>query len=184
MSFHRSGAAFCVALNGVPSPTPASSRLLIFSCTGAACSRRPGCRGVLSAWGRTFGAGAGFMPFCGRVDQLLDASIHVGELISPQPVQLVYGRLSGTQVLERRGLDWAVCPQHAGDGRGALLDEAGSARPARRRRTTGGAVDFALVSLSEASHGCYLLALRDEGEAACLQSLGVGVGRDGDGQVV
>ena len=59
--------------------------------------------------------------------------------------------------------------------------EAGSARPARRRHTEGGTVDFALVSLSEASHGSYLLAFRDEGEAACLQSLGVGVGRDGDG---
>ena len=88
------------------------------------------------------------------------------------------------QVLEWRGVDWAVCPQHAGDGRTAFLDEAGSARPARRRRTKGGAVDFALVSLSEASHGCYLLALRDEGEAACLQCLGVGIGRDGGGQVV
>ena len=53
-----------------------------------------------------------------------------------------------------------------------------------RRRAKGGAVDFALVSLSEASHGCYLLAFRDEGEAACLQCLGVGVGRDGDEQVV
>ena len=147
-------------------------------------SRRPGCRAVLSAWGETFSAGAGFMPFCGRVDQLLDASSHVGELISPQPVQLVYGRLSGTQVLERRGVDWAVCSQHAGDGRAALLDEAGSARPAMRRRTEGGAVDFALVSLGEASHGGYLLTLRDEGKAACLQGLGVGVSRDGDGQVM
>ena len=36
-------------------------------------------------------AGAGFIPFCNRVDQLLDASSHVGELISPQPVQLFYG---------------------------------------------------------------------------------------------
>ena len=124
--------------------------------------------------------GAGFVPLCSRVAQLLDASSHVGELVGPQPVQLVYGRLSGTQVLEWRGVDWAVCSQHAGDGRAALLDEAGSARPARRRRTKGGAVDFALVSLSEASHECYLLALRDEGKARCLQSLGVGVGRDGD----
>ena len=124
------------------------------------------------------------MPFYGRVDQLLDVPSHVGELISPQPVQLFCGRLSGTQVLEWRGVDWAVCPQHAGDGRAALLDEAGSARAAMRRRTKGGTVDFALVSLSEASHGGYLLALRDEGEAACLQCLGVGVGRDGDGQVM
>ena len=121
------------------------------------------------------------MPFCGRVDQLLDAPCHVGELISPQPIQLFCGRLSGSQILERCGVDGAVCPQHAGDGRAALLDEAGSARPAMRRRTKGGAVDFALVSLSEASHGCYLLAFRDEGEAACLQCLGVSIGRDGGG---
>ena len=57
-------------------------------------------------------------------------------------------------------------------------------RPARLGPPGGGAVDFALVSLGEASHGGYLLALRDEGQAACLQGLGVGVGRDGDGQVV
>ena len=53
-----------------------------------------------------------------------------------------------------------------------------------RRRAKGGAVNFALVSLGEASHGGYLLALRDEGKAACLQGLGIGVGRDGDGQVM
>ena len=58
------------------------------------------------------------------------------------------------------------------------------ARAAVRRRTKGGAVDFALVSLDEASHGGYLLALRDESQAACLQGLGIGVGRDGDGQVM
>ena len=109
MVFNRSRAAFRVALDGDTSPAAASSRLLVFPCAGAARGRRPGCRGVLSAWGRTFSAGAGFMPLCGRVDQLLDASSHVGELISPQPVQLVYGRLSGTQVLEWRGVDWAVC---------------------------------------------------------------------------
>ena len=108
MSFHSSGAAFCVALDGEPSPTAASSRLLIFSCAGAVYSRRPGCRAVLSAWERTFSAGAGFMPLCGRVYQLLDASSHVGKLVGLQPVQLVYGRLGGTQVLEWSGIDWVV----------------------------------------------------------------------------
>ena len=92
--------------------------------------------------------GAGFMPFCGHVDQLLDASSHVGELISPQPVQLVYGRLSGTQVLEWRGIDWAVCSQHVGDSRAVFLDDADAARP-----SGGGTVDLALVSLGEVSHG-------------------------------
>ena len=53
-----------------------------------------------------------------------------------------------------------------------------------RRCAKGDTVDFALVSLGEASHGGYLLDLRDEGEAACLQGLGVSVGRDGDGQVM
>ena len=184
MVLYCSRAAFRVALDGDPSPATASSRLLVFPRAGTARSRRPGCRGVLSAWGRTLSAGAGFMPFCGRIDQLLDAPCHVGELISPQPIQLLCGRLSGSQILERCGVDGAVCPQHAGDGRAALLDEADSARPAGRRRTKSGAVDFALVGLGEASHGGYLLALRDEGEAACLQGLGIGIGRDGDGQVV
>ena len=45
-------------------------------------------------------------------------------------------------------------------------------------------VDFALVGLCEASHGGYLLALCQEGKAACLQHLSVGVRRDGGGQVV
>ena len=67
-SFHSLGAAFCVALDDEPSPTAASSRLLVFSCMGAIYSRRPGRRAMLSALGRTFGAGAGFMPLYGRVD--------------------------------------------------------------------------------------------------------------------
>ena len=40
------------------------------------------------------------------------------------------------------------------------------------------------MGLGEASHRGYLLALRDEGKTACLQGLGVGVGQDGDGEVV
>ena len=132
----------------------------------------------------TISTGAGFVQFCSRVDQLPDPSCHVGELVGSQPIELFCGRLSGSQILERGGVDGAICPQHAGDSRAALLDEAGSARPARWRRTEGGAVDLALVGLGEASHGGYLLDFRDEGEAACLQCLGVGVGRDEDGQVV
>ena len=53
--------------------------------------------------------------------------------------------------------------------------------PPNEWRAEGGAVNFALVSLGAASHGGYLLAFRDEGEAACLQGLSVGVGGDGDG---
>ena len=131
---------------------------------------------MLSARGMTISTGAGFVPFCSRVDQLLDPSCHVGELIGSQPIELFCSRLSGSQILERGGVDGAICAQHAGDGRAALLDEAGSARAARRRRAEGGAVDFALVGLGEASHGGYLLAFRDEGEAACLQGLSVSVG--------
>ena len=134
--------------------------------------------------GGTFSAGAGFMPFYGRVDQLLDASSHVGELVGPQPVQLGYGRLSGTQVLEWCGVDWAVCSQHAGDGRAALLDDTDPAGTASRRRAKGCAINLALVSLGEASYGGYLLALPNEGKVACLQRLGIGVDRDGSGQVV
>ena len=84
---------------------------------------------MFSAWGRTLSAGAGFMPFCGRIDQLLDAPCHVGELISPQPIQLFCCRLSSSQIFERCGVNGAVRPQHAGDGRAALLDEAGLLGP-------------------------------------------------------
>ena len=142
MALHRSRAAFRVALDGDTSPAAASSRLLVFPLAGAARSRRAGRRGVLPARGMTISTGAGFVPFRSRVDQLLDPSCHVGELIGSQPIELFCGRLGGSQILERGGVDGAICPQHAGDGRAALLDEAGSARPATRRRAKGGAVDF------------------------------------------
>ena len=86
LALHRSGAAFCVALNDDSSPAAASSRLLVFPRAGTTRSRRPGCRGVFSAWGRTLSASAGFMPLCGRVDQLLDSSCHVRELVGSQPI--------------------------------------------------------------------------------------------------
>ena len=184
MVLPRSRAAFRVALDGDASPAAASSRLLVFLLAGAARSRRAGHRGVLPARGMAISTGAGFVPFCSRVDQLLDSSCHVGELIGSQPIELFCGRLSGSQILERGGVDGAIHAQHAGNGCAALLDETGSARAARRRRPEGGAVNFALVGLGEASHRGYLLALRDEGKAVCLQGLGVGVGRDGDGEVV
>ena len=84
--FNRSRAAFRVALDGDASPAAAGSRLLVFLLAGAARSRRAGRRGVLPARGMTIGAGAGFVPFCSRVDQLLDLSCHVGELIGSQPI--------------------------------------------------------------------------------------------------
>ena len=65
-----------------------------------------------------------------------------------------------------------------------MSDNAGSAWPARGRRAKGGAVGFTLVGLSEASHGSQLTALRKEGEAPSLQCFGVGIGREGDGQIV
>ena len=94
--FYSLRTAFCVTLNGDSSPAAAGSRLLFFPCTGVARSRRSGRRAVLSAWGRTFSTDTGFMPLCGRVDKLLDASGHVGELVGPQSIQLVCGRLGGT----------------------------------------------------------------------------------------
>ena len=179
MALHRSRAAFRVALDGDTSPAAAGSRLLVFLLARTARSRRAGRRSVLPARGLAISSGASFVPFCSRVEQLLDPSRHVGELIGSQPIEHFCGRLSGSQILERGGVDGAICAQHAGNGCAALLDEAGSARAARRRRTEAGAIDFTLVGLGEASHGGYLLAFRDEGEAACLQ--GLGVGRDGDG---
>ena len=41
-----------------------------------------------------------------------------------------------------------------------------------------------LVGLSEASHGSQLPAHREDGEAASLQCFSVGIGREGDGQIV
>ena len=78
---YSSRAAIRVALDGDASPAAAGSRLLVFLLAGAARSRRAGRRGVLSARGMTIGAGTGFMPFCSRVDQLLDPSCHVREVI-------------------------------------------------------------------------------------------------------
>ena len=76
LPLHGLGAAFCVALDGEARPTAASSQLLVFSLAGTAGSRHPGGRVVLSAQGRTLGTGASFLPFCDRVDELLDASHH------------------------------------------------------------------------------------------------------------
>ena len=84
-SFHTSRAAFCVALDGDSCPAAASSRLLLLSHTGATRSRRTRRRAVLSARGAS-SSDIGFMPLYGRVDQLLDASGHVGELVGPQSV--------------------------------------------------------------------------------------------------
>ena len=115
LALHRSRAAFRVALDGDTSPAAASSRLLVFPPVGAARSRRSGRRDVLPARGMTISVGASFVPFCGRVDQLLDPPCHVGELIGSQPIELFCGRLSGSQILEWGGVDGAICPQHASD---------------------------------------------------------------------
>ena len=128
--------------------------------------------------------GVGFVPLCSCIDQLLDAPGHVGEVFGLQAVQLVYGRLGGTQVLERSGIDRAVDSQRVGDDGAALLDKAGPAWPARGRRAEGGAVSFALVGLSEASYGSQPPALCEEGEAACLQCFVVGISREWGGQVL
>ena len=85
---------------------------------------------MISARGRASRAGVGFVPPCGRVNQLLDAPGHVGEFFGLQAVQLVHGRLGGTQVLERSGIDRAVDSQRVGDDGAALLDKAGPAWPA------------------------------------------------------
>ena len=86
LELYCSRAALRVALDGDASPAAAGSRLLVFLLTCAARSRRAARRGVLPARGMTISAGAGFVPFCGRVDQLLDLPRHVGELIGSQPI--------------------------------------------------------------------------------------------------
>ena len=139
---------------------------------------------MISARGRAFRAGVGFVSLRGCVNQLLDAPGHVGKVFGLQAVQLVHGRLGGTQVLERSGIDRAVGSQHVGNDSAALSNNADPAGPAWGRRAKGGAVGLASVGLSEASHGNQFLAFREEGEAASLQCFSVGVGQEGDGQVV
>ena len=63
---------------------------------------------MISARGRAFRAGVSFVSLHGCVNHLLDAPGHVGEVFGLQAVQLLYGRLGGTQVLERSGIDRAV----------------------------------------------------------------------------
>lgn len=113
---HSSWACVFIVLDGEARPASASSRLLIFSLTGTGCCRHPGGCTVLSARGRTLGTGAGFLTFYGRVDELVDVSRHAAQLVSIQSFQLVCCRLGGMQVLEWRGVNWAVSTQHAGDG--------------------------------------------------------------------
>ena len=85
---------------------------------------------MISTRGSASRAGVCFVPLRGCTDQLLDAPDHLGEVFGLQAVQLVYGRLGGTQVLERSGIDRAVNSQRVGDDGAALLDKAGPAWPA------------------------------------------------------
>ena len=84
-----------VSLDGDSGPAAAGSQLFLALRAGVACSRCPGRRAVISARGRASRAGVGFVPLRGYIDQLLDASGHVGKFFGPQSVQLVYGRLGG-----------------------------------------------------------------------------------------
>ena len=84
-SFHTTRVAFGIALDGDSGPAPASSRLLLLSRMGSTCSQRTRRSAMLSARGAS-SSDVGFIPGCGRIDQLLDASGHVGELVGPQSV--------------------------------------------------------------------------------------------------
>ena len=78
--------AVCVSLDGDSGPAVAGSRLFLAPRAGFTRSRRLGRRAVISARGRAFRAGVGFVPLRGCIDQLLDASGHVGEFFGPQSV--------------------------------------------------------------------------------------------------
>ena len=95
LMFNRPRAAFRVALDSDASPAAAGSWLLVFPLARATRSRRAGRRGVLPARGMAISTSAGFVPFCSRVDQLLDPPCHVGELVGSQPIELFCGRLGG-----------------------------------------------------------------------------------------
>ena len=78
--------AFCVSLDGDPGLASAGSWLFLAPRAVSTRSRRPGGRAVISAQGRAFRVGVGLVPLRGCIDQLLDASGHVGEFFGPQSV--------------------------------------------------------------------------------------------------
>ena len=83
---HGPGVAFCVSLDGDLGLASAGSRLFLALHAVSTRNRRPGRRAVISARGRAFRAGVDFVPLRGCIDQLLDASGHVGEFFGPQSV--------------------------------------------------------------------------------------------------
>ena len=114
-SFHCSRAAVLVALYGNVSPTVADSRILVFPSSGAT-SRRPRRRALISAKVivlplRRLRAAAGLVLRSSRVEEPLDSLHHQAALFALEVVQLVRRRLGGSNVLRRRGVYRAICPE-------------------------------------------------------------------------
>ncbi len=141
-----------VALYGNASPAVADNRILFFPSSGAT-SRRLRRRALISAWRRVavlslrrLGAAAGLILCGSRVEELLDSLCHQAALFALEVVQLVRHRLGGSNVLRRRGVHRAICPEQVGDGHAALLDRAKAAGPCRGRRAVNSVIHLSLVS--------------------------------------
>ena len=78
---------------------------------------------------RRLRAAAGFVLRGSRFEEPLDSLRHQAALFALEVVQLVRRRLGGSNILRRRSVHRATCPEQVGDGHAALLDRAKAAGP-------------------------------------------------------
>ena len=133
---------------------------------------------MILAWGRLivssgwdFSMAGGLVLRGSRVQELLDSLRHEAALVAVAFVQLIRYRLGGPDVLRRRGVDGALYPEHAGDGRAMLPNCAEAARPLRSRRAAYGPVHLAPVGVRKPAHAGQVDSIFEKLEVACLQRL-------------
>ena len=141
---------------------------------------------MVSTWARlvvspgwVFSAAGSLVLRSRHVQELLDSFRHVAEFVAVVLFQLICHRLGGPDVLCRRGVDGALRPEHAGNGRATLPNRAEAVRPLRSRRAADSSVHLTSVGFREASHAGQSAGALDKLDAACLQHLGVYTFRDG-----
>ena len=71
---------------------------------------------------RRLRAAAGLVLRGSRVEEPLDSLRHQAALFALEVLQLIRRRLGGSNVIRRRGVYRAICPEKVGDGHAALLD--------------------------------------------------------------
>ena len=98
---------------------------------------------VLPLW--CLRAAAGLVLRGSRVEEPMDSLHHQAALFSLEVVQLVRRRLGGLNVLRRRSVHRATCPEQVGDGYAALLDCTKAAGPSWGWRATNSAIHLSLV---------------------------------------